>query len=199
MLSSAVIGFVPGAAQETRIRGFADITYDVADDDRNGQFGVGQYDLFFSSRVADRLSFLSEIVFEAADDGFIVDVERVQAEYEVSPSFRVAVGRQHTTIGYWNPEFHHGALLEPTIDRPIIFLFEDEGGILATHIVGIRISGHEIGSVGLGYDVAVGNGIGAPRWRTTTQRRLFPQICSRRSHRSSGSGDQCTGTTFPKA
>lgn len=94
-------------AQETVIRGFADVTFDVADDDGNNQFGIGQFDLFLASQLSEKVSFLGEIVFESEGDGFIVDVERMQITYRVSPSLSISVGKQHSPIGYWNTEYHH--------------------------------------------------------------------------------------------
>jgi len=172
----------PAAGQDTTIRGFADVTYTVSDQDggRNA-FSLGQYDLFISSRLGEKWAFLGETVFEFVGGGFLADVERVVVEYRHSPRFRVALGRMHRPIGYWFTAYHHGALLEPTIDRPLAFRFEDEGGILTSHDVGLRLSGQDIGALNLGYDVLVGNGVSATPVQDLNEgksvtARLFTQV-----------------------
>ena len=144
-----------------RLRGFADFTTTVTN--QRGipwAFGLGQFDLYMTSKLSDHISFLGETVFEY-DDGFIVDVERVIVTFAPRSYFRVAVGKHHTPIGYWNNAFHHGALLQPTISRPQLVRFEDEGGVLPIHTTGVLLSGRDISPLHLGYDVMVGNGIGS--------------------------------------
>ena len=52
---------------------------------------------------------------------------------------RVAIeaGRTHAELGYWNNAFHHGRWLQIAVDRPEILKFEDEGGVLPVHLVGV--------------------------------------------------------------
>jgi len=55
--------------------------------------------------------------------------------------------------------FHHGAQLQTGIKRPKFLEFEDAGGILPAHTVGMWLSGRQRLSLGkLGYDVYAGNG-----------------------------------------
>lgn len=151
----------PAAAQETRLQGFVDFTAGgwSQPGTRYG-FGLGQYDFFLTSRLADRITFLGESVFEY-DGGFIVDVERVVIAFTPKNFFHLAVGKHHTPIGYWNNAYHHGALIQPTIHRPQMFRFEDEGGVLPIHTTGVLVSGRDISRFHLGYDIMVGNGIGS--------------------------------------
>jgi hypothetical protein len=148
-------------AQDTKLGGFADVTVNASD--RRGEpwaFHLGQFDLYLTSRLADRISFLSEVVFEY-DDGFVSDVERVIVTFSPRSYLRVSLGKHHTPIGYWNNAYHHGELIQPTIGRPLFFKFEDEGGILPIHTTGLLIAGRDISPLHLGYDVMVGNGIGS--------------------------------------
>jgi len=72
---------------------------------------------------------------------------------------QVSAGRYHTGIGFYNAEFHHGAVFETAIGRPRIFAFEDEGGILPVHDVGIMALGTVPGTrSSLQYLVELGNG-----------------------------------------
>jgi hypothetical protein len=163
----------PAGAQETVLRGFVDFTFDVADDEGHSQFGLGQLDLFVSSRISEKLSFLTETVVESTAGEFIVEIERLQVTYRVIPTLNISVGRQHTPIGYWSTEYHHGSLLEPTIDRPLMFLFEDEGGVLPIHSTGLRAFGRDIGPASLGYDLMIGNGIGASATEDNDAEKAF--------------------------
>src|SRR5262249_48337032 len=54
----------------------------------------------------------------------------------------------------------HGAAMQPTISRPALFRFEDDGGIMPIHSVGAEVSGRDLTSAHLGFDVLVGNNIG---------------------------------------
>lgn len=71
----------------------------------------------------------------------MVDVERLQIIYRWSDALRVTAGRGHTKLGFWNESYHHGALLQPTVDRPEMLKFEDDGGMLPVHFVGVEVSG----------------------------------------------------------
>jgi len=161
LLLSLTLGSAPARAQETKIRGFTDI--DLTASDAPGTawaFGLGQFDTFITSKLAERWSFLSEAVFEF-DNDFVVDVERLMVTYRASEQFEVSAGKHHTPFGYWNTAYHHGTLLQPTIARPLMFKFEDDGGPLPVHTTGVMAAGRNITSLHLGYDVMIGNGIGS--------------------------------------
>ncbi len=142
----------------TKIGGFANVDYSITDNVQNS-FGIGQYDNFITSDITDRISFLSEVVFEY-DKHFILDVERVIIKYEAANWLDVKIGKIHNPLGYWNNAYHHGTLLQPTISRPLAIKFEDEGGILPIHENGLWLSGKDIGKLGFGFDLAIGNGVG---------------------------------------
>jgi hypothetical protein len=112
------------------------------DEDTTTHFTDGGVDLFITSQINDRTSFLNETVFEFGDEGEnILDVERVMLKIDIRDYLNVAVGRGHTALGYWNQRFHHGTWLQTTTDRPILYRFEDDGGILPVHFVGLDLSG----------------------------------------------------------
>src|ERR1700739_1226600 len=147
-----------------RIRGFADI--DLHGDNRKGDttsFTLGQLNLFVTSDISEKFKFLSEIVFEAGrDNAFGVDLERYLLLYSHSDYFNLAIGRYHTAIGYYNTAYHHSTWLQTATGRPFLFLFEDQGGILPIHNVGVSASGLiPSGPLGLHYVAEVGNGRGS--------------------------------------
>src|SRR5262249_24100492 len=83
---------------------------------------------------------------------------------------RVSAGRTHSAVSYWYVTCHHGALLQPTIQRPIPVRFEDEedGGILPAHAVGAEFSGGEaMGALSLDWVANLANG--RPASRNTVQ------------------------------
>jgi hypothetical protein len=152
-------GSQPLAAQETHVHGFTDVKFSAGNRDSSG-FRLGQLAIFVTSELAPGFSFLAETAFEY-DTDFVVDVERLSVAYSVAPWLRFAVGKHHNPIGYWNTAYHHGTLLQPTIDRPMMFLFEDDGGVLPVHSIGLMASGRDISTVHFGYDVLLSNGLGA--------------------------------------
>jgi hypothetical protein len=157
-----------------RIRGFGDVSLHGGTGETGvtdtTSFSLGQLDLFVTSDVSDRFKFLSEIVFEAGPDNiygqttgglnsFSVDVERYLLEYSHNDYFKISAGRGHTAIGYYNTAYHHSSWLQTTTGRPLLFEFEDRGGILPIHMVGASVSGQiPSGSLGLHYIAEVGNG-----------------------------------------
>jgi hypothetical protein len=154
-----------------RIRGFGDVTLHGSDQKTaiqnptplnasNTSFSMGQLNLFITSDISDKFSYLSEIVFEAGEDNvFGVDVERMLLQYSQSDYLKIAIGRYHTAIGYYNTAYHHSTWLQTATGRPFLFQFEDSGGILPIHNVGVSVSGLiPSGPLGLHYVAEVGNG-----------------------------------------
>jgi hypothetical protein len=143
------------------IRGFGDVNYhgDTQKGDTTS-FSLGQLNLFVTSDVSEKFKFLSEIVFEAGPDNAVgVDVERLLLQYSPNDYFNLAAGRYHTAIGYYNTAYHHSTWLQTATGRPFLFAFEDQGGILPIHNVGLSASGLiPSGPVGLHYVAEVGNG-----------------------------------------
>jgi hypothetical protein len=144
-----------------QIRGFADT--DLTGSTVKGthtSFSLGQVNLFITSDLSDKLKFLSEVVFEAGSDNvFGVDIERLLLTYKFNKYFNLAVGRYHTSIGYYNTAYHHSTWLQTATGRPFLFRFEDQGGILPIHNVGASLSGQiPSGRLGLHYIAELGNG-----------------------------------------
>ena len=143
------------------IRGFGDIgLYGGNQRGQTTSFSIGQLNLFITSNLSERLKFLTELVFEThQDNGFQAVPERVLIEYSPSDHFQLAAGRYHTAIGYYNTAYHHATWFQTATERPYIFEYEDEGGILPIHIVGLEASGQiPSGKLGLNYVLEAGNG-----------------------------------------
>jgi hypothetical protein len=86
-------------------------------------------------------------------------MERLQIGYTFSDNFTAWMGRFHTPYGYWNTAFHHGTQIQ-TATRPRFVDFEDNGGILPAHTVGLWGVGHVNtgGGSRFQYDAWIGNG-----------------------------------------
>ena len=147
----------PVYAQETSIKGFvaAGINYKAEGD--NLSFGYGEQDLFITSELSDRFSFLGETVFKYKNE-FKVSVERIIIKYNYKGNHNILIGRHHTPLNYWNDTYHHGRLFFPTISRPEIF----SAKIIPIHTTGISFQGYNLTKIKFGYDIMIGNGIGSP-------------------------------------
>lgn len=154
-------GFALEGMPVIKMRGFADVQYHLTD--RRGEknaFALGQLDLFLTSRLADNLDVLSELVLEGSEENaFGFEIERLLLQYRASEYLTLGVGRYHSNIGYYNTAYHHGTWFQTTTGRPFLFAFEDEGGILPIHNVGLTATGAiPSGRLGLHYVAEVGNG-----------------------------------------
>lgn len=156
-----------------KIKGFADLgfTAKIADNGDNFSFKRGQLDLFITSEITDRVSFLAEPIFESDEDtnSAEFELERAELKYSLSDLFNIKIGRMHTPLGYWNQAFHHGTWFQTTIFRPEVYQFEDGGrGILPVHGVGIELLGTKaFEAFDLEYNIDILNGRG--RTKTTVQ------------------------------
>lgn len=159
--SKSDMGAVHAGSPTLQIRGFADVGYHARDlKGETNSFGLGQLDLFVTSRISDRLTVLGELVLEANDENaFGFEIERLVLQYDHSDYFNLAIGRYHTSIGYYNTAYHHGTWFQTAAGRPFLFQFEDEGGVLPIHNVGLSANGRiPSGSLGLHYVAELGNG-----------------------------------------
>jgi hypothetical protein len=125
-------------------------------------FYAPRLDMFGSADVG-KLSFLTEVMFEAANNNYTSDVERLQLAYLFKNWLRATVGRKHLAFGYYNDTYHHGNLFELTAARPFSVQFEDSFGLLLSHNVGVSLDGTlDAGDAGsFRYDLEAGNGRGA--------------------------------------
>ncbi len=161
-----------------KIRGFGDVRYLAADQNLavihntpgftvlssqagRSTFGLGLMDLFITSKISEHFSYLTEMGFEAdqASNGIAVDLERAQISFMASDKFSMNIGRSHAMLGYYNTAFHHGTWFQTTMERPRMFQFEDSGGPLPIHNIGIEVMGKIPGDkLGLHWFAEVGNG-----------------------------------------
>jgi hypothetical protein len=146
-------------------RGFAELDYKVLNQrapelgtygfnpGSAGNFYIGDFDLFLSSRLSDKASVLSEIDFEEGDaQSFKVDLRRMLFKYDANDHLRFSFGRYQTGIGYYNWAFRSASWLQTTADRPLVMEFASDGGLLPTQAVGVSVTGSiPSGKLGLNY------------------------------------------------
>ncbi|MBI3596322.1 MAG: hypothetical protein HY203_04110 [Nitrospirae bacterium] len=160
--------FLPPKVFGLELQGFSDITYtyawhkkDLTDPNTNGTFALGELDLFIRENLSDRVDFLTEFNYSADPNtnGGSVDIERLQIGYLFNDALFVRAGRFHNALSYWNMTYHHGRQLQTSIERPDFLRFEDAGGLVPTHLVGLWVGGlFDTRMGGLEYDLMGGNG-----------------------------------------
>jgi hypothetical protein len=155
-------------AQDTQIKGFADFLTSYAD--KKVSFGFDEQDLFITSVISNKVSFLGESVFKfnplSATD-FSVSVERLIIYYNLKGNNNLVLGKVHTPINYWNDTYHHGRVFYPTIERPLLF----SADIIPLHTVGVGLKGDDLGNIKFGYDLFIGNGLGSSNVLDNDQRK----------------------------
>ncbi len=145
-------------AQDTQIRGFANVDFFVQDDKLN--FGFGEWDLFITSDLNDKFSFLGETTFKYSPSSateFGVTVERLIVNFNYKGNHSILVGKHHTPLNFWNDTYHHGRVFFPTVGKPLLF----GAGIVPIHTTGIAFQGLNLGKLRWGYNLMIGNGIGS--------------------------------------
>jgi len=146
------------------IIGFGNISFSATDErgEKTG-YRMGQFVLHFSSALSPRVSYFGEVSITPRKDagtgdptasGFDVELERNIIRFDQGDHFKIAFGRFHTPINWWNATFHHGVWLHTTIDRPGMI-----GSFIPVHFLGLILEG-TIGprSLNLVYNAGVGNG-----------------------------------------
>ena len=151
--------------QGVRWRGFGELNYKVLDQRQPelgtfgftpgsaGNFYLGDFDLFLTSKISEKASVLAEIAIGQGDaQSFNIDMERALFKYDYNDHLRLSFGRYHTGIGYYNTAFHSGKWLQTTADRPLAMEFANDGGLLPTQAIGVSATGSvPSGKWGLNY------------------------------------------------
>lgn len=163
--------------QLLHIRGFGNVNARYQDNPVNKNFAMGdnffslgEFDLFMTSKLSNRISFLNETVFEFEQGETGIDIERLLIHYDINNLLKIEVGKFFLPIGYWIPTYNHGLWFQTTADRPDIVNFQDKGGPIPTHDTGIKLLGNALlEGADVNYAFAVTNGRGID----TTQRQNF--------------------------
>jgi hypothetical protein len=157
--------------QGIRWRGFAEADYKVLNQrlpetgtygfvpGSAGDFFVGDFDLFLTSRLTAKTSVLADLDFQEADaQSFDFDLRRLLLKYDLNDHLHASFGRYQVSLGYYNWAFRSAAWLQTTADRPLVMEFSSDGGILPTQAVGVSMTGSiPSGKLGLNYVAEYGS------------------------------------------
>jgi hypothetical protein len=83
----------------------------------------------------DDLRFLAEYILSNKES----ELERLQLGWQINEDNIGWLGRFHSPSRYWNSVYHHGQYMQTSITRPLVEKFEDEGGVLPTHVTGLML------------------------------------------------------------
>lgn len=124
-------------------------------------FVTGSVDLFVSGDLGENVRALSESVLEVHDGGPTFDLERVYLEWAPFSFLRFRLGRDHLFVGHYMQAYHHALFFQLATARPRLVAFEDDGGLLPAHLIGLEVLGDVgIADVTFGYALTIGNGRG---------------------------------------
>jgi len=144
----------------TLLKGFADVGANFSGNRGNKGFFDGSVDFYLTPQLSANVKTVIELVFEheKTTGELATDLERLQVGYTFSNAATVWLGRFHTPLGYWNTAFHHGQQLQTSVLRPQMIDFEDLGGVIPVHTVGVWGTGAvRAGRGRLTYDGFLGN------------------------------------------
>src|SRR5437867_8457218 len=116
--------------------------------------------MFIINRLCNKISLLGVLVVKnVLLCIFLVDFMLLLFQYTANDYFALSAGRYHTAIGYYNTAYHHSSWLQSAVGRPLVLAFEDGGGILPIHNVGLSATGRlPLSKLGLHYIAEIGNG-----------------------------------------
>jgi uncharacterized coiled-coil protein SlyX len=139
--------------------GFADVGAGYISSGHPKGFGEGSLDFYMTPKLGGNVRGLAELLFNYSSLGELeVDLERMQIGYAFSDQLTLWAGRFHTPLGYWNTAYHHGQQIQPSLLRPRFLEWEDFGGVMPVHTVGLwGLGSLPLAGGKLTYDLYAGN------------------------------------------
>jgi hypothetical protein len=142
---------------------FGDVNFEVGSRARtHPSFALGTLSFLVTGELERHFVSTAEFALEYDDrtNQVGVDIERHHVGW-LGEHFFVYAGRVHTAFGYWNNAYHHGKWLQPNMERPRWIAFEDSGGLLPIHTIGLSAGPiFPIGESVLKITLSVSNGRG---------------------------------------
>ena len=123
-------------------------------------FTLGDFDLFVSAQISDRISVLGEaLITSDFSNSFGAEMDRLLLTYSYNKYFNISAGKYNTSIGFYTNAFHRARYFQTATSRPILFSDEDNGGILPVHSIGLSATGEvPSGKLGLHWVAEIANG-----------------------------------------
>jgi hypothetical protein len=139
---------------------FSDIDW-AAQSGQHSAFQLGGVDFFITGELTEQLSALSESMLEFSGGESELDLERIYLEWHPRSWLQVRLGKDHVMLGRYMQTYHHALLFQLATARPVLFAFEDEGGVLPAHQIGLEVKGDvPVPGAVLHYALGLGNGRG---------------------------------------
>ena len=126
------------------------------------RFAQGEIDLFATARVSPKVNVLMEAVIETdnqvRNNDVPLNLERALLQYRHNDYFNLDIGSYRTALGFYSSAYLRGSWFQTAVSRPRIFSFEEDGGFLPLHNVGVSVNGRiPSGALGLHYVFEVGS------------------------------------------
>jgi hypothetical protein len=165
-VTSSVLG---NSAYAFEFRGFGDINYAdakneaaPASDSKIAAFRQGQLSLHAHGDLGEDLDAVTEVFITSSGIG----IARLYIGYRFDELLGVRAGKWHKPIGYWNTAYHHGTLLQTTIEAPLVVKVGST--IVPIHETGLwAIGTYNTEPLRLDYGVTVTNGQGGTSTTST--------------------------------
>jgi hypothetical protein len=143
---------------------FGDAGFGYANPSEEGSasasFASGSLDLFSTAQIGEHFQALSEVVFEE-DSEFGVELERLWGAWTFNDALYLKLGRERSPATRWSRRYHHGRWLWTSATQPFVARFQDDGGPLQIHQIGLEAGGRMVTTAGvLEYIAVVANGRG---------------------------------------
>lgn len=145
-----------------RFHAYADVDYLRSNAARSNRFTVDELDFFTTASLTPKVTTLAEVVLDPDASTSLssvpINVERLLLQYRPKDYFHLEAGQFRTSLGYYSTAYLRGAWFQTAISRPAMFSFEEDGGILPLHLIGVTASGViRPEGLGLHYVVEIGN------------------------------------------
>jgi hypothetical protein len=149
-------------ALKVQLGAFGDMDYQLLGSSHSfpaqNQFFLGDAALAVKGQYGDHIRLIDENLFEVNGPNPNLGFDRLLVTYIFSDQFHLSGGQDHTATGHWNRTHNYAAELQTTIDRPFFLKFEDDGGVVPSHIVGLTADGlFDLGTTSLKYEFNLGN------------------------------------------
>ncbi len=147
---------------QVQIGAFGDVDYQILGTSNSfptlNDFSLGDAAVVVKARYGDHIRLLDENLVEFDGPEPDINIDRFLVTYIFSDEFRLSAGQDHLAIGHWIRTYNYAAENQLTINRPFFLRFEDDGGVVPVHIMGLTADGlFNLGGSSLKYELNLGN------------------------------------------
>lgn len=187
LVGLALAGFacLPAFAQEPlkpKFNIFSDLRYEALNQETGEKpfFGIGEFVLLSQVDLGQNFYALAEatIFYNTVKQAYETDLDRAYLTYTFGDTLTAGIGRRYVPLGYWNDHYHHGAMFQPTIERPKTIFFDQ--GMLYPLDEGLWVEGTGLGPTKVDYTVMISNGqSGSPQHDANVHKAILARAGTR--------------------